>query len=442
MQTFTRDTCRRFARRGAAAAMLAGALGACATGPAPESLSATTALNQTQSSGPSRWELVRWQQPDGTLRDIPHGDNGQPIIFEFNSGIDAAQGTVSGTSGCNRFSGSYGKTDTGIRFDRVAGTRMACPPPRMELESALLKAMQTPFLTVGTQPSAGSTGRRSSGRRTLATCCSSSSARRGPARRARDAADSVEKVVYIDSQRVECTGVGRMTCYRWRESPDAPWQLWYGPIEGLDFEPGISYKLRVREYKVPNPPADASSIRWQLLSVESRTRATRGQPPGRTSSQCGLRLLTKSKAVTGASPLPCMGEGPGVRVGVSRCDNLDFVEAPALTPDPSPASGRGEQTSRYFSFVSNQNGPHCGPFCSISDSPSGPRRAARQRLTPAPATLGRCRSGRRHGTDLRLLRQLIHAPGADVSSVLIWTTSSSCSTPVDAFSRRPFMIVS
>ena len=86
------------------------------------------------------------------------------------------------------------------------------------------------------------------------------------------AAAGHEKIVYIDSQRVECSGAGRMQCYRWRESPDAPWQLWYGPIEGLDFESGVSYKLRVREYQVPNPPADASAIRWQLLSVEERKR--------------------------------------------------------------------------------------------------------------------------------------------------------------------------
>jgi heat shock protein HslJ len=274
MQTITRDTCCRVVRNGAAAIMLAGALGACATGPAPDSPSATIALNQTQSSGPNRWELVRWQQPDGTLRDIPHGDNGQPVIFEFSAGIDAAQGTVSGTSGCNRFTGSYGKTDTGIRFDRIAGTRMACPPPRMELESVLLTAMQTPFLTVGTQPSAGSTGRQIIWKTASADLLQFVEREGIGQRGARvDAAGSVEKTVYIDSQRVECSGVGRLTCYRWRESPDAPWQLWYGPIEGLDFEPGVSYKLRVREYKVPNPPADASSIRWQLLSVESRTRA-------------------------------------------------------------------------------------------------------------------------------------------------------------------------
>ncbi|EYS96951.1 heat shock protein HslJ [Cupriavidus sp. SK-4] len=261
------------AARSAAALLVATALGACTTATAPDLPSAGTNLNQTQPSGPSRWELVRWQQPDGALRDIPHGDNGQPIIFEFNEGIDAAQGTVSGTSGCNRFTGSYGKTDTGIRFDRIAGTRMACPPPRMELESALLKAMQTPFATVGTQPSAGSTGRqiiwKTAGGDLLQFVEREGLGKRG----ASVEAGGVEKVVYIDSQRVECSGVGKMTCYRWRESPEAPWQLWYGPIEGLDFEPGVAYTLRVREYQVPNPPADASSIRWQLLKVESRTRA-------------------------------------------------------------------------------------------------------------------------------------------------------------------------
>lgn len=275
MQTFLRGTCRTNGLRSAAFALVtvAATLAACTTGPAPGLPSAGASLNQTQPSGPSRWELVRWQQADGTLRDIPHGDNGQPIIFEFNDGIDAAQGTVSGTSGCNRFTGSYGKTDTGIRFDRVAGTRMACPPPRMELESALLNAMQTPFVTVGTQPSAGSTGRQIVWK-TVSGDLLQFVEREGVGKRgARMDAGGVEKTVYIDSQRVECTGVGKTMCYRWRESPDAPWQLWYGPIEGLDFEQGVSYKLRVREYQVPNPPADASSIRWQLLNVESRTRA-------------------------------------------------------------------------------------------------------------------------------------------------------------------------
>ncbi|WP_431796718.1 META and DUF4377 domain-containing protein [Cupriavidus metallidurans] len=247
-------------------------ISACATGPLPDNPSATTSLGETRSGGPSRWELVRWQRADGNLRDIPHGDNGQPIVFDFNDGIDSQQGTVSGTSGCNRFTGGYGKTTTGIRFDRIASTRMACPEPRMELESALLKAMAAPFTTVGTQPSAGPTGRQIVWK-TADGDLLQFVEREGVGRRGTKIdASGKEKIVYIDSQRVECSGVGKMQCYRWRESPDVPWQLWYGPIEGLDFEPGVSYKLRVREYQVPNPPADAASIRWQLLDVEERTR--------------------------------------------------------------------------------------------------------------------------------------------------------------------------
>ncbi len=101
----------------------------------PTSHRPAPASTKSRAGGPSRWELIRWQNADGTVRDIPHGDNGQPVIFEFNDGIDASQGTVSGTSGCNRFTGGYGKTTSGIRFDRIAGTRMACPGTRMEVRA-------------------------------------------------------------------------------------------------------------------------------------------------------------------------------------------------------------------------------------------------------------------------------------------------------------------
>ncbi|RZT41362.1 META and DUF4377 domain-containing protein [Cupriavidus agavae] len=247
------------------------------TGLPPNNPSASPSLNETRSAGPSRWELVRWTRADGTQRELPHGDNGEPIVFNFSDGIDSGQGTVSGTSGCNRFTGGYGKTDSGIRFDRLAGTRMACPGARMETETALLKAMQTPFTTVGTQPSAGSTGRqvvwKTADGELLQFVEREGVGRRGDkVDPATGSTGGTEKIVYIDSQRVECTGVGKMQCYRWRDAADKPWQFWYGPIEGLDFEPGVAYKLRVKEYQVPNPPADASAIRWQVLEIVERKR--------------------------------------------------------------------------------------------------------------------------------------------------------------------------
>jgi hypothetical protein len=195
-------------------------------------------------------------------------------VFEFSDGIDAAQGAVSGYSGCNRFTGGYGKTSGGIAFQRLASTRMACMGQGMELESALLKAMQAPFTTVATQPSAA--GGRQIMWKTADGDLLQFAERGGVGKRGArvDApAPGVDKTIYLDSQRVTCSGVGVQSCYRFRESPDAPWQLWYGPIEGLDFEPGTAYKLRVRETRISNPAADASTIRWQLLGIESRTRS-------------------------------------------------------------------------------------------------------------------------------------------------------------------------
>jgi len=49
-----------------------------------------------------------------------------------------------------------------------------------------------------------------------------------------------------------------------------------------------------------------------------------------------------------SSPLPRAGKELGERAWRLReATCRDFVEAPALTPGPSPASGRGEQTERY-----------------------------------------------------------------------------------------------
>jgi len=259
----------------AVALLAALALAACAATPAsPDAgnTGATTSLNQTRNEGPSRWELVRWQLPDGSERQLPSASGGRPVIFEFSDGIDAAQGTVSGSAGCNRFTGGYGKTADGMAFQRVASTKMACPGIGMATEDAMFKAMQAPFRTVATQPSAQ--GGRQVIWKTADGDLLQFAERGGVGQRGdrvQPPAPGVDKTIYLDSHRVACSGVAPQTCYRFRESPDAPWQLWYGPIEGLDFEDGVSYKLRVRETRIPSPAADRSTIRWQLLGVESRT---------------------------------------------------------------------------------------------------------------------------------------------------------------------------
>lgn len=52
------------------------------------------------------------------------------------------QGRAAGRSGCNRFTGGVEIGSGTMRFGQMAGTRMACPEPLMELEQRVLSALQ------------------------------------------------------------------------------------------------------------------------------------------------------------------------------------------------------------------------------------------------------------------------------------------------------------
>lgn len=82
--------------------------------------------------------------------------------------------------------------------------------------------------------------------------------------------------IEIDSRLVDCAGVGRQRCMRVRDGEDQPWRMFYGSIEGFTFEPGYRYVLRVEEIAMPNPPADASSVRTVLVE---QVRKVAVEPP-------------------------------------------------------------------------------------------------------------------------------------------------------------------
>lgn len=84
-----------------------------------------------------------------------------------------------------------------------------------------------------------------------------------------DAANT--KTLFVAHHLADCVGVGPMECMLVRDTPDAEWTLFYGQIEGFDYEPGFDYQLTVRMEQVEPPPADATSIRYILEEVVSRT---------------------------------------------------------------------------------------------------------------------------------------------------------------------------
>lgn len=89
--------------------------------------------------------------------------------------------------------------------------------------------------------------------------------------------DSKSIELYVDSKRVDCVGVAPQKCLRTRTDPNGEWQFFYDTIEGFDYKEGFTYKLKVNTFNVENPPADASSIRYELDEVISKTAVENNQ---------------------------------------------------------------------------------------------------------------------------------------------------------------------
>lgn len=87
----------------------------------------------------TRWELTRWNlRPNSKgevrARQIPQGDASNPIQIIF----DANGQRISGSTGCNRFTAELDEDSRGFSLSKIASTKMACSPQRMELENDFL----------------------------------------------------------------------------------------------------------------------------------------------------------------------------------------------------------------------------------------------------------------------------------------------------------------
>jgi heat shock protein HslJ len=51
------------------------------------------------------------------------------------------EGTVRGSTGCNQYNGPYSVESESLEIGALATTRMACPPPRDEVERAYVAAL-------------------------------------------------------------------------------------------------------------------------------------------------------------------------------------------------------------------------------------------------------------------------------------------------------------
>ena len=71
--------------------------------------------------------------------------NGSPVACDQSKRephlVFNVEGRVSGSTGCNRFTGTYKQDGNNLQFSPPAVTKMACPPPVEALERSFLQAM-------------------------------------------------------------------------------------------------------------------------------------------------------------------------------------------------------------------------------------------------------------------------------------------------------------
>ena len=76
----------------------------------------------------------------------------------------------------------------------------------------------------------------------------------------------------IASETADCVGVGPQKCLLIKRSGNESWELWYSGIQGFTHEKGYEYVVKIRKEEVKNPPADASSVKYVLKRIVSKTK--------------------------------------------------------------------------------------------------------------------------------------------------------------------------
>lgn len=77
-----------------------------------------------------------------------------------------------------------------------------------------------------------------------------------------------EEFLIVRGEQAPCAGVAPMMCLQIKRSFDqSGWELFYSPIQGFELTQGESSLLRVKVTEVEDPPADSSSLRYELVDV-------------------------------------------------------------------------------------------------------------------------------------------------------------------------------
>ena len=255
------------------------ALAACAkppqgesTTPPPTVAAAATEAAATTPADASALSAHHWRLSDA--KDA----QGQRIEALFVNAekplqLDFKDGRVGISNTCNRMGGAYSVEGDQLKFDPLASTMMACA-------DAKLMALDQ---EVGKRLEGSAKFARAGDTLTLATASGDVLTFSGePNAETRYGGPGETVFLEIAAQAKPCSHplIPDKQCLQVRElkyddkgiktGTDGAFGNFYSDIEGYAHEPGVRNVLRVKRYTVKNPPADGSSLAYELdMVVES-----------------------------------------------------------------------------------------------------------------------------------------------------------------------------
>lgn len=215
------------------------------------------------------WDLVRATDPSGRAIAVLQPAGKAPLRLDF------AQDRIAVSGGCNRIGGSYQHSGTALRIGPLMQTEMACVDGSlMQLDAAIAARLQG---TLQTQLHAGDPPHlelRAANGDTLAFAGA-------PTPQTRYGSAGTTVFFEVAPQRAPCSHplIPDMQCLRVRErsyaangtlASQGEWQPLYQEIEGYTHTPGTRNVLRVKQFALKHPPADAPAVAYVLdMVVES-----------------------------------------------------------------------------------------------------------------------------------------------------------------------------
>jgi len=139
-----------------------------------------------------------------------------------------------------------------------------------------------------------------------------------------------------------------------RENMHSEWLNFYDKIEGFNFVPGNAYQLTVNVINVENPPADASSKKYELVEIVKQESTTKHFPYKDTCAP-GFVPLDKICVLNDRC-------GPGAYAG--KICTMDGIKQPYLRPSQQQEAGISKENIICVEglrqmFKSHDSSPAC-----------------------------------------------------------------------------------